>query len=203
MPSRLPVLAIALLAAMLLAGCATPREPAAVLPRAQAEQQLALLADFAFEGRAALRQAEKGTQASLAWVQRGEDARLRLSGPFGAGALRVELEGDLLTMEDSRGTRLSGPDAEAALVEQVGFVPPLASLRWWLLGLPAPGHEAQLQRDEAGLPARLSQQGWQVEYQEFREELLGPGKTAMPRRMRATREALDLRLVIDRWDLAP
>lgn len=186
-----------------MAGCVAPRHVEPLLERPDAEAALSELEDFSFEGRAAIRHGDKGTQATLVWAQHGADARLRLSGPFGAGALRVTLEGPVLSIQDSQGTRLSGPDAELALADMLGFAPPIATLRWWLLALPAPDSPALQARDEAGRLSSLQQDGWQVEYQEYREESLAQGRTAMPRRLRATRDALDLRLVIDSWNLSP
>ncbi|MEY2853271.1 MAG: outer rane lipoprotein LolB [Pseudomonadota bacterium] len=204
MPRRLRAFPALLLAGLLLvAGCITPRHAQPVLERPDAEAALSKLDVFSFEGRAAIRQGEKGTQATLNWSQHGADARLRLSGPFGAGAVSVMLEGAVLSIEDSQGSRLSGPDAEGVLADQLGFTPPIATLRWWLLGLPAPDSQALQTRDEAGRLVRLQQDGWQVEYQEYRDESLPLGLAAMPRRLRATRDTLDLRLVIDNWMLAP
>ena len=188
--------------AVLLTGCTAPLAVAPVtLSRAQAEAALTALDAFSLDGRAAISQGERGTQASLNWSQQGEDARLRLSGPFGAGAMRLELENQVLSIEDSRGTRLAGADAEEALARQLGFTPPVAALRWWVLGLPAPGAEAVEQRDAEGRLAHLEQDGWQVEYLEYRDHALPQGRLDLPRRLRATREKLDLRLVIDRWSL--
>jgi outer membrane lipoprotein LolB len=173
------------------------------LTREDAEAALAALVAFDFEGRVAIRQADKGVQATLSWAQQGADARLRLSGPFGAGAVRVALAEGELSIEDNQGVRLVGADAEQALALQLGFSPPIATLRWWLLGLPAPGSAAQVQRDEAGRLVQLMQDGWQVDYLAWRDESLAGGRVAMPRSLRATRGALDLRLVIDRWNLGP
>jgi outer membrane lipoprotein LolB len=204
MPRRHRAPPFLLLAGLLLvAGCVAPRQVKPVLERPEAEAALATLEDFSFEGRAAIRQGDKGTQATLIWAQKGADAQLRLSGPFGAGAVRVSLEGPVLSIEDSHGTRLSGRDAELALADMLGFAPPIATLRWWLLGLPAPDSQALQTRDATGRLLRLEQDGWQVVYQEYRDQQLAQGMAAMPRRLRATRDTLDLRLVIDNWSLAP
>lgn len=199
-----------LFAALLLGGCAGLRSQSTgrasttqTLTREDAEAALAALVAFDFEGRVAIRQADKGVQATLSWAQQGADARLRLSGPFGAGAVRVSLAEGELSIEDNQGVRLVGTDAEQALALQLGFSPPIATLRWWLLGLPAPESAAQAQRDEAGRLAQLMQDGWQVDYLSYRDESLAGGRAAMPRSLRATRGALDLRLVIDRWNLGP
>lgn len=194
------LLSLALLA--LVTGCVAPR--GSVAPPLSAGQQqaaLAALSRFSFEGRAAITHGSNGTQAALTWAQQDEDSRLRFSGPFGAGAMHVTLQDGELSLANSRGESLSGADAEMALAAQLGFTPPFGALRYWLLGIAAPGTAAIEERDAAGRLTRLTQLGWQVDYQEYRPQQGAQGRFTMPRRLRATREELDLRLVIDRWKL--
>ena len=71
-------------------------------------------------------------------------SNLALDGPLGIGGLRVELDGQEIGIETSRGEKLDGDAARAELERRLGFALPLAELRWWLLGIPAPG-EASLE----------------------------------------------------------
>jgi len=195
-------LGFAFLAVALATGCVAPRGTVAPPLSAQARQDaLTSLSRFSFDGRAAISLGDRGTQASLSWAQQGGDSRLRLSGPFGAGAMRVTLEDGELSLANSRGEHLSGAAADTALAAQLGFTPPFGALRYWLLGIAAPGEEAIEDRDAEGRLARLTQLGWQVDYQEYRPQASAQGQLAMPRRLRATRDDLDLRLVIDRWTI--
>ena len=73
-------------------------------------------------------------------------SNLALDGPLGIGGLRVELEGEDLEIATSRGEKLDGDAARAELERRLGFALPLAELRWWLLGIPAPG-EASVDQD--------------------------------------------------------
>jgi len=193
----------ALAGALLLSGCAIT--PPKNLPELTASQQQAVLSElsaYALDGRVAVRAGDKGWQANVHWQQRGDVSEVRLSGPFGAGALKLRLQGTELQMTDSRGHRLQGEEADNALREQLGFVPPLTSLRYWLLGLPDPALQADASTGGADATAmQFDQQDWHLRYEDFRGEVVARGKLSMPRKLTATRDAIRLRLVVDRWRL--
>ena len=79
--------------------------------------------------------------------------RIRLSGPFGAGAYEINWMPGEITVY-SRGTEAAlvlGPDAaERFLAEQVGWSFPVTSVRYWLLGLADPAAPAAEQVDAGG-----------------------------------------------------
>jgi outer membrane lipoprotein LolB len=199
MPARL--MRGALLAALLLAGCVT-RPPATVL---NATEQAALLRElpaFTLEGRVAVRSGEEGWQAGVRWRQRGDVSEVRLSGPFGAGALQLRLDGKGLTLITSRGDELSGDEATATLRQQLGFEPPIAELRHWLLAAPAPPDStASVEAGPNGRPASLRQQDWQLVFEDYRAQPLKSATVQLPRQIVATHEGVRLRLVVDRWQL--
>ena len=81
----------------------------------------------------------QGFSASLRYQQSLGSSNLALDGPLGIGGLRVELDGEDISIATSRGEKLDGEAARAELERRLGFALPLAELRWWLLGIPAPG----------------------------------------------------------------
>jgi outer membrane lipoprotein LolB len=184
---------------LLLSACATPPV------RESALLDAANLDAWQFEGRVAVATASDGFNASVDWSQEGQGSSVRLAGPLGAGSLRMNFGNQDLRVETSRGQVLEGVQAEAAVNDQLGFAPPLEALRYWLLGLKAPGADALEERNADGRLLWLTQLGWRVDYQEFEsQEMTGgmtTGRVALPKRLRATREDLRLRVVIDRWRL--
>lgn len=190
--------------ALLLGACAL--NPPRNVPELTTEQQQALLRElsaYTLEGRVAVRVGDKGWQANVRWQQRGDLSEVRLSGPFGAGALKLRLQGTQLRMTDSRGHELQGEEASTALQEQLGFSPPLTSLRYWLLGLPDPAVPAELTGGAGATATQFDQQQWHLRHEDFRSETTARGKVNMPRKLTATREDIRLRLVVDRWRLRP
>jgi outer membrane lipoprotein LolB len=197
-------LAAACCGTLLLAGCASTRlshEPLA----APAQQALLQgLAGFRLDGRAFVQAGEEGFNASLTWRQHDTESQVRLSGPLGAGSTKLVYSPDDLHVTTSRGEVLENGRAEQVLREQLGFVPPFASLRYWVLGLAAPGEStAEQSTDEAGRITAMTQQGWQIRYNKWTEIATRDGAIRMPRLLTATREDLKLRVVVDRWKLQP
>ena len=85
----------------------------------------------------------------------------------------------------SRGEQLDGGAARAELEQRLGFALPLAELRWWLLGIPAPG-EASVDADAASGEIRgFLQNGWHVSINS-RAPALG---FALPQRLTASAKA--------------
>jgi len=179
----------ALLAAILLSACATRPQAVTVLDATQQAAVLRALPGFTLDGRVAVRAGEEGWQASVRWRQRDDVSEERLSGPFGAGALQLRFDGAELTLTTSRG-------------QQLGFDPPIAELRHWLMADAAtPDSTAVIEAGTNGRPATLRQQDWQLLFEDYREVQVNHSVVQMPRRIIATRGAVRLRLVVDGWKL--
>lgn len=173
-----------------LSACRTVPPPAPVIgPGADAPwpEQRALLQTFDrynLNGRVAVSANGQGFTASLRYEQRPGESRLSLDGPLGIGGLRVALDGEELAVETSRGEKLDGAAAREELERRMGFPLPLAELRWWLLGIPAPGGDATMRMDMASKEiTRFVQRGWSVTI-EKRMPSLG---FALPQRLNAER----------------
>ncbi|MDQ1302694.1 MAG: outer rane lipoprotein LolB [Pseudomonadota bacterium] len=163
------------------------------------QERLLGLRQWEARGRVAMKSADSGGQGSLQWLQTGSAARIRLSGPFGAGAYEINwMPGQLSVM--SRGAEAAleyvGPDAaERFLAEQLGWSFPVTSIRYWLLGLADPAASAAEQSDAWGRLVELRQSGWVVRYEDYAQN----DATWLPHKLVIEREDLRLRVVIDKW----
>lgn len=148
-----------------------------------------------FHGRIGVSQADEGFNGKLWWWQRDDDFRASISGPLGAGTVRIAGFGSTFTITDKDGTEVEILDAEFELQAMYGWTIPVDSLRFWALGIPHPGHPATLGFDGTGLLATLEQQGWRVTIDQYRQAAGQP----MPRRLTALNEQGKVVLVIDDW----
>ena len=188
-----------LLAAAMLAGCATPP----VLgpdPRAQWEsrrRRLAALRSFAFRGRLALRTPEHASSARVHWRQRGDEYRVRLGGLLGEAAFELRGGAGAVELRSRDGVhRADSP--ESLLRERTGWSFPLQGLRYWVLGIAAPGAAlAALELDREGRPARLVQAGWRIVYRRY----ASVRDLSLPARLDLDRARLEARLVVSRWTI--
>jgi outer membrane lipoprotein LolB len=186
---------LALVAALIgLAGChALPTRPLAG-PDAAARATIATLSDWHATGRVAVRAGSDGFSASFDWQEAAGQGVLGVRGPFGAGAVRISRSAERIMIESGGAPlEVDAPFAalEPELVARLGFPLPLDPLRYWVLGVPAPGLPAE------GSGADFRQGGWQVSVGEFVPVAGAPGP--LPARLTLTRDATRIRVIVDRW----
>ena len=184
-----------------LAGCRTAPVPPPIIgpgadaPWAVQRDALARVSRYALAGRVAVAADGQGFSGSLRYQQQEQRADLAMDGPLGMGGVRVNVDGEAVTISNSRGESFDGPAARDELEQKLGFTLPLTQLRWWLLGLPAPG-EAALEQDPVTGEIRAFQQiGWRVSI-DSRAPALG---FALPQRLTVTRDGARMKLLIETW----
>jgi outer membrane lipoprotein LolB len=184
------------IALLLLAGCVTLRPPPP-LPWPERRSALQSLPGFSLRGRLAVAVNGNGFNAGLRWSQRGDAASVDLIAPVGLGAAHIEQSGTAIAFTTSKGVRLENAEASEALQRELGFEPPLDSLRYWLLGTGDPSRPAEETLDGEQRLARVVQDGWTVDYQDYRRT----GAAWLPRRVTLRREGVRVRLLVQDWRL--
>lgn len=183
---------------LLLAACATTQHAPSpvVTPTTAWDERVTVLQSldrWSFTGRAAVAVGTQGWQASLDWHQHGAVSEAHLAGPLGLSATLLTLTPEGLSLNGGQ----SGPEALAQLQERLGFDLPLAMLRYWVLGVPAPGEPAELVQNPADRAQELRQGGWTIAYDRY----LPVGGDVLPTRLVLTRDLVRVRIVVDHWDL--
>lgn len=184
---------------LLAGGCASlpPADDAGSWPGRRAELQA--LQTWTLDGRVAVAAAAKGFSGGLAWRQDDAQAEIDLRGPLGGAALSIRLDGISMTVTDGSGASVAGEEARAFVASEIGAPLPIAELRYWLVGVPAPGLPHQETIGADGRLARLEQAGWQLRYSRYQ----AVGRLALPVRIDIESETTRLRLVVSSWRLPP
>lgn len=202
--------ALALLAASaLLSGCASllgtpPSEPASDAQLAaweSHEQSLESMSDWAFDGRAAVRSGVTGGSVQLEWTQVGTVTSLELAGPFDTGRLAMTGTADHMLLTDGNGNRRVTDRPEALLEEHTGWRIPLSTLPRWVRGLPSDSLEAlesdEYRLDDQGRLLSFTDEGWEVEYDRYREI----GRFALPHFVELRHDGMRIRIAVHAWDV--
>jgi outer membrane lipoprotein LolB len=182
-------------AMLVLAGCAAAPVVAPGPGRTADPDELT---QWVAKGRIALVAQGEGGAGSFVWQQRSERTQLAVRGPLGAGGLNVMTDGEALQVDDGSGQPIDGEAARIAIEQRLGADLPLAQIRYWMLGVPAPDSLGPAQR-ATGSVHGFTQAGWVVEYEGYRQS----GEWSLPARLTATTANARLRLVIDDWQLSP
>jgi len=181
----------AALVGLALAGRAAP--PRA--PDAAASLDPAVLSRWTASGRMAVAAGNEGGSGSFDWAQDGTTSRLDLRGPLGSGAMRLVVTPEALSLADGSGRVLDTDLASADLRARLGADLPWEQLRFWLLGLPAPGTEATVRAHDQAPWRTIEQAGWRLTYGSF---AVVQGLN-LPRRLSAEQGEVRVRVVIDEW----
>jgi len=158
-----------------------------------------LLADtlpWSLTGRISIKTEDDSWQASLRWHESAGKYEIWLSGPLGQGTVQIEgsEQGAILRTDDEH---YVAKNAETLLHEQLGWYIPVSGLHAWILGLPEPGMPARQEVDDRGRLSRLVQSGWEISYRKY----MRVNDLELPRKVFLKNSRLDVRVVIDQWNL--
>lgn len=190
------------LAVLGLGGCAV------VAPEPEVAGERVAVADWTppaaperwrLRGRAALEVGGEAATVSLFWRDADGDYRIDLRGALGAGSVRVESEDEGVALRTGDGSVYRADSARELVRAITGYDLPVEYLRWWVRGQPVPWLDGEVRVGEGGLPQRLDQDGWTVRYEGF----LDAGDFRLPQRLGVTREDVDVRLLVRRWEVEP
>lgn len=182
---------VALLAVLLLAGCASTPAP-------RGGQSAALLSAWQLNGRVSLTRGEEGWHASLRWQEQADSYFLKISGPLGQGGFQLNGDSHGVVLVDADGQTFAARDADALLQQATGWQLPVTGLRYWIRGLPAPASgKAQARRDESGRLSQLTQSGWTIKYDRYQIV----NGISLPGKLQLLHDDISVRIVVDKWEL--
>ena len=175
-----------------LTGCASPRSTP-VLPASNASIEA-----FSLHGRVAVKIDDRGYTASLRWRHSLTQDSLRLLSPVGSVVGQIEADGNGATLTTSDKKVYRSNDAQALTREVLGWDLPLSGLRYWVTGRADPASPVQAQEsDDKQRLKSLTQNDWRIVYLEYF------GDSALPARLSLAYDRLNLRLIVERWELPP
>jgi outer membrane lipoprotein LolB len=176
---------------LVLAGCASMPPATATLRPAGAER-----AAYTINGRIAVKYDGERSSANLHWSHRTTADDILLLAPLGMTVAHLWRDADGAMLEAS-GKRYVAQDSSALMQQVLGWHLPLEGLPYWVLALPRPGAEADVERDANGQINLLRQDGWSVRYTRYAAQT----PDSLPLRMSLRRERLEIVLLIDEWAL--
>lgn len=193
------LLVIAVLMSCMTACALRPTIPGTSVRWDDRRETLLDLTNWQARGRIAVKSDTGGGQGNIQWQQSDAGARIRVNGPFGAGAYELTWSADKITVTDKYGevsADYTGPGAaERLLNERLGWSFPADSTRFWILGIANPDYPASEHFDPDGWLASIEQNGWLIAYEGFATR----SGNWLPRRIVMENEQARVKLVVDRW----
>ncbi|MDH5535736.1 MAG: lipoprotein insertase outer membrane protein LolB [Betaproteobacteria bacterium] len=180
MPRRLLALAVALA----VAACAALQPAAPPAP------------PFDLSGRVLVSYDRRAFAAGLRWRHTPPQDEISLLTPLGQTIAHIENGADGATLTGADRRSYHAASVESLTRQALGWEFPLAHLRHWVRGEPAPGSVPNvLERDAGARLTLLEQEGWRIMFTHYPLEQHG----GRPRRLELDHAAQRIRLVIDEW----
>lgn len=151
-------------------------------------------------GRVALSNGRDGGSAGIEWTQGAGSLRMLLSAPVTRQSWVLDVDKHGASLRGLRSETLRGSDPAGLLRDTTGWDIPVAALGCWLRAVAADAGkfgQAWIEYRKDLLPRRLEQDGWAVEYDDWKPDPLTG--LSMPTRIYAQRGNDRVRLVVDRW----
>lgn len=126
------------------------------------------------------------------WRQADQQYSVRLFGPLGFGAVRINGNDHHVTVRTSREER-SSIEPDSLLYQATGMHLPLTELPDWLRGQPSTFHNEHTEFNDDGRISKAFVQGWEIDYIDY-----SPG-TGLPIEIIAEQEDKRLRLIVVEW----
>jgi len=186
-----------------IAGCSTlpapPTQTTASNAAQQRMQRLQATKQFALEAKLAVQYAGKGYTARLEWQHDTQEDTMRIFSPLGQQVALIHRTPQSVTLTDQSGKQHTAADVASLTERLLGWRLPLSGLSQWILGTPHQASPFQANYLEHGAPASLTQDQWQIDYDDYRQTALNCALEQLPYTTRLQQQDVRLKLVIQHW----
>jgi len=156
----------------------------------QAYQRHSQRSQWRYSSKVGVVTPDESNQANMVWLfddnVTGAKNNVRLFGPLGIGAIRIEFDERRVQLSDKNGVLHQGNSAEELLGRIVGWPIPVDALEYWLFSLPQPSEKYTYQLNEQQQLIALRQFGWEINYSGYREYY--KGETPLARKVVAKKQ---------------
>lgn len=159
--------------------------------------ELSALDSWTLEGKLAVNDGNDGGSGKLRWQEGDEQSRMDFHGALGRGAWRLVSGPGGAELELADGRAYQAASVSELVRGQLGWSVPVEALSWWVLGLQAPGSADARAFEADGTLKSLSQQGWNIEFDRYREH----DGFNMPMKVTARQAEKSVKLAVRQWEL--
>jgi len=148
---------------------------------------------FAAQGRLSARRGSDAVAVHYDWRHAAATDEFDVATPLGQTVARMRRDASGVRVERPNEPVVEYRDWGGLTQSVLGVAIPVDGLASWLQGAPVPGGASAVERDDAGRPLVLRQQGWEIVYA-YNDASARPSRLVM---RYPGSEALEVRIVID------
>jgi len=159
---------------------------------------LSAVSQWKIQGRVSIITDNDGWNGSIRWKQVDSHFDIRIVGPLGQGSMWLQGSPGYVELRSSKDKQsVTANDAEELLYRQMGWKIPVSGLRYWVLGLFAPGQPEQVKYNKQGQLIEFVQSGWTIRLLRYRK-MAGQ---IMPVKIFLHNDRFRLKMIVKQWKL--
>jgi len=186
--------------AVIAAACVALVAACATAPPPRPAGDVRIEPAFAAAGRMSARRGNDAIAVHFTWRHAAASDDFDVSTPLGQTVARMRRDASGVSVERPNEAPVNYPDWRALTTAVLGVAIPVDGLAYWIQGAPAAQGNANLERDAAGRPSVLREQGWDIVYGYPRDDVTQPSRLVMSY---PGSEPIEVRIVVDRIDPLP
>ena len=189
-----------LLSLVSIAGCSTfhpPMHPGIHhLTWSARKAQLQKLHAWQLTGVIGVRTANHSSIADIVWHNNLRKATMVISAPLSFSSMSLSRSGNYYTLVTPK-KKLRSTNPELLMEQQLGWSLPIASLHYWVKGLPTNSSAYHAKFDRYNHLAILKQQGWTLHYSNY----VSVKNVDLPAKIVMSNSYWNFKLIIHQWML--
>ena len=161
----------------------------------QRADALSLLTSWDMAGKLSMDDGADGGSGNLNWQVRDTESQMKFRGALGRGAWQLATGPGFAELQRSDGSLVRSASVSELVETETGWHIPVDSLKWWVLGIAAPGVTERLDLDQQGRVQVMRQDGWDITFDRYRQF----GEVELPGRMDAVRGEYRVKMAVSKW----
>jgi outer membrane lipoprotein LolB len=193
---------------VLFAGCTTLTPKNAIVNTILIEPVVGVAeaksSNFGLIGRISVKGGKEGFSGGVQWHHKGESDEILLLSPLGQILAQIKRTPGGVHLTTSEQKSYYAADVESLTEQGLGWRLPLRGLQYWVQGMNSPATASAMDLDIDGRVVAMRQDGWEISYLDYFPILqtqAALAQTVRPRLLMLKRSNLQIKLIIDNWNL--
>ena len=150
-----------------------------------------------FSGRIGVKTPDENVAANFDWTQRNDHFNITMSGPLGAGKIKMDGTPKNATLIDSKDKVHKTDNINKMFSKITGYPVPLSNIFYWIKGQAAPSSVHKVNYSSKNKTKTIVQDGWTIKYQNF--TYIKDKDLYLPEKVTISNKEVLIKIVIKNW----
>lgn len=192
------IYSISICSLLFLNSCSTaPKELPKDIEEKTQEFSLEQIKTWIFSGRIGVKTSDKNVAANFDWTQKNNFFNISMSGPLGAGRIKMSGTPTNATVIDSKNLAHKTNNINTEFTKITGYTVPISNIFYWIKGQAAPSSVHKVNYSKSNKTKTIVQDGWTIKYQNF--TFIKDKDLYLPEKISISKNDVFIKVIIKNW----